>query len=66
MDRVDCVHTVHVIGGLADSGLAETLQDLTRTGFVPPPPPSSAMGAALLLWVSHASKVRHSPVSWTR
>src|ERR1017187_5094479 len=34
MDRVDCVHTAHVIGGLADSGLAETLQNLTRTSFL--------------------------------
>src|SRR3954447_8146049 len=32
MDRVDCVQTVHVIGGLVDRGLAETFQDLPRAG----------------------------------
>ena len=35
VDRVGRVQAAHVIGGLADSGLAETLQDLTRAGWLP-------------------------------
>src|SRR6202035_2629479 len=34
MDRVDCVQTAHVSRGLADSGLAKALQNLTRTSFL--------------------------------
>src|SRR5687767_10040265 len=34
VDGVDCVHAAHAIDGLTDSGLAPTLQNLTRTSIL--------------------------------
>jgi hypothetical protein len=58
MDRVDCVNTPHVIGRLADSGLAETLQNLTGTGFVPAECRSLCSAAA------PPSPLRRGPLRW--